>query len=568
MGEVRLRRLPVVAQDPGVAVDGRILTSWVSVPFEDLEPGPVGHRVHVVDYDTSSRTLYRGPALGDEQAKAPSNATILRDPRFHAQNVYALVMATLSRFEFALGRRVGWSFRAHQLKVVPHAFEAANAYYSPDSEALLFGHFKRGRQHVFTCLSHDIVVHETTHALLDGLRGRFMAPSSPDQAAFHEGYADVVALLSVFNLTDVLGTLVNRAATTNTGARAGLIHRDLVTSDALRSSVLFGLAEEMESEITGARISALRRSVDLEPDTRALQRAEFLEPHRRGEVFVAAMMRTFLQVWANRLEALGTIDRGYLDRGRVIEEGTGVAEQLLTMAIRAIDYAPPIHLTFGDFLSAMLTADSEVRNDDSRYGLWEGLRKWFAAYGITPASPEANGLWKRTDVKLTTQGVRFGNLQTDPTEMFRLVWANRRHLSLDIGAYTRIASVRPCLRIGPDDGMPVRETVAECTQYLALTAAELRQMRLRKPIGMPDDTKVVLEGGSTLILDEYGVLKFEIHNRLAHRGDEHGLAVAQGRLDYLWEQGFFDKGASFAARLSTLHRERVFASAVSRDEVW
>jgi hypothetical protein len=567
MSEVRQRRLPVIAQDPGFKVGGRVLTSWVSVPFEDLEPGPVGHRVHVVDYDTSSRTLYRGPTLVDEQTKAPTDA-VMRDPRFHAQNVYALVMATLSRFEFALGRRVGWSFRAHQLKVVPHAFEAANAYYAPESEALLFGHFKRGRQRVFTCLSHDIVVHETTHALLDGLRGRFMAPSSPDQAAFHEGYADVVALLSVFSLSDVLGTLIDRAATVKSGSRRGLISRNLVTADALRASVLFGLAEQMEPEITGARVNALRRSVNLEPDTRILGQEEFLEPHRRGEVFVAAMMRTFLHVWTNRLDSLGSIDGDYLDRGRVVEEGANVADQLLTMAIRAIDYTPPIHLTFGDFLSAMLTADREVRNDDSRYGLWDASRKWFAAYGIAPASSGADGLWQRTDAKLTTQGVRFGNLQTDPTEMFRLVWANRDHLRLDISAYTRVASVRPSLRIGPEDGMPVRETVAECTQYLAITAAELRQIGLRKPEGMLDDTRVVLEGGSTLILDEYGLLKFEIHNRLPHRSDEHGIAVAQSRLDYLWEQGFFDRGASFTARLSTLHRKRVFETSVPHDEQW
>src|SRR5262245_466905 len=219
MADIRTRRICVVAQDPGVcSADGAIVTAELTVPAESLGSGPVGHRVQVVDYDSSSRTLYAQTDLLPAEGKAPTKRGILEDPAFHAQNVYSLVMATLGRFEFALGRRVGWSFDTHQIKVVPHAFEAANAFYSPECEALLFGYFRRDREKVFTCLSHDIVVHETTHALLDGLRPQFMQPSSPDQAAFHEGYADIVALLSVFSLRDVLAGFVDR--TGELGAQA------------------------------------------------------------------------------------------------------------------------------------------------------------------------------------------------------------------------------------------------------------------------------------------------------------------------------------------------------------
>src|SRR6185503_2322557 len=111
------------------------------------------------------------------------DARLLRDPSFHAQNVYATVMRTLSRFEFALGRRVRWGFETHQVKVAPHAFADANAFYSSDDEALVFGYFPAGDgTMVYSALSHDVVAHETTHALLDGIRHRFLDPSSPDQA--------------------------------------------------------------------------------------------------------------------------------------------------------------------------------------------------------------------------------------------------------------------------------------------------------------------------------------------------------------------------------------------------
>src|SRR5205085_3465663 len=109
------------------------------------------------------------------------------------------------------------------------------------------------------------------------------------------------------------------------------------------------------------------------------------------------VMRAFLDVWTGRLTALGHIRGDYLDRQRVAEEGANVADQLLTMAIRAIDYTPPIHLTFGDFLSAILTADTEVRDVDTRYHLRDALRGWFARYGIKPSSPAEGGLRKRAD---------------------------------------------------------------------------------------------------------------------------------------------------------------------------
>jgi len=47
---------------------------------------------------------------------------------------------------------------------------------------------------VFTCLSHEIVAHETAHALLDGMARGLVAPTNRDMLAFHEAFADVIAL--------------------------------------------------------------------------------------------------------------------------------------------------------------------------------------------------------------------------------------------------------------------------------------------------------------------------------------------------------------------------------------
>src|SRR5258707_1319914 len=57
---------------------------------------------------------------------------------------------------------------------------------------------------VCTCLSHDIVAHETTHALVDSQRDYFLEANSSDTPAFHEAFADIVALFQHFSYKEAL----------------------------------------------------------------------------------------------------------------------------------------------------------------------------------------------------------------------------------------------------------------------------------------------------------------------------------------------------------------------------
>ena len=147
------------------------------------------------------------------------------------------------------------------------------------------------------------------------------------------------------------------------------VRKSALSWNDLAASALFGLAEQMRSNASDSRVNALRRSISIKPSTRILTRREYEEEHRRGEVFVAAVMRGFLSAWVARIDGLAVGDHGLVSIKMAAEEGADVADPLLTMAIRAMDYTPPIHLWFGEFLSAMLTADIEVRDDDTRYQL-------------------------------------------------------------------------------------------------------------------------------------------------------------------------------------------------------
>jgi hypothetical protein len=95
--------------------------------------------------------------------------------------------------------------------------------------------------------------------------------------------------------------------------------------------------------------------------------------------------------------------------------------------------------------------------------------------------------------------------------------------------------------------MPLRETVAECLQYVKILASQLEQYGLGVPEGMPPPLPIELEGASTLIFDECGRLKYDIHNRLPSGDRPGGQATVQSRLDSLWNQGAVDKGASLGA---------------------
>lgn len=565
----RTRSMTIIAQDPGVKVKGKVLRAKIDIPAEEVLPGPWGYRVHVVDYDTSTGTLYKprkypppdSRSGGDPYAGA-SDRVLLDDPGFHAQNVYAVVMKTLARFEFALGRRVSWGFRGHQIKVAPHAFAEANAFYSERDEALMFGYFPglSGRM-VYSCLSHDVVAHETTHALLDGLRERYTDPSSPEQAGFHEGFADIVALLSVYALPDVVGAIIDFASADR---RDNMIARGNLTLESLRRSALFGLAEEMGQELSALRGDALRRSAALTPSTEYMDDDEFLEPHRRGEILVAAMMNAFLTVWANRLKGLGEVERGFLDRGRVVEEGASIADYLLTMAIRALDYAPPTNLEFCDYLSAILTSDREINPNDSKYNFRQILRHTFAAYKIIPAARgtrEEPGIWDPPDGAISYDRSHFESLQRDPDEVFRFIWDNRRTLRLYEDAYSQVLSVRPCLRIGPD-GFALRETVAEYFQHVKLQAAELKNLQIAVPDEMRKDEEVTLYGGGALIFDEFGRLKYHVRNRLNDRERQ------TQRLKYLWRYGYFRRGREAFRNFSFMHRQRALSTTNRATEEW
>src|SRR5215212_11895501 len=110
------RELRGYALDPSLAQ--QLDTAPISevlyrVPWEPLEPGPVGEYLEVVDFDPAGRCFYEPVDLDDpyllvQDGLPPSEGT----PQFHQQMAYAVAQRTIHAFERALGRRALWSPRA------------------------------------------------------------------------------------------------------------------------------------------------------------------------------------------------------------------------------------------------------------------------------------------------------------------------------------------------------------------------------------------------------------------------------------------------------------------------
>jgi len=539
------RRLTVIAQDPSITVDGQIVTAELSVPAEVLEPGPRGARLHVVDYDAATGLLELPVVIGDNDpfANAPLDSTA---HTFRAQNVYAIAARTLATFEEGLGRRVPWSFNGHQLFLIPRAFPELNAYYSPEDGAIFFGYLPLdGGMEMQTCLSHDVIAHETTHAVLDGLRPRLAEPGLPDQPAFHEALADIVALLSVFSLEEVVARLLGKPDA------QGRLKPSALTPEALRQTALFALAEELGTETGGERGSGLRRSIDLARSDAWKVDPAYREAHRRGEVLVAAVMSTLLKMWTGRLTAL--ISPRGADAARVVEEGAKSADHLLHMFVRGIDYMPPIELEFKDVIDSVIKADEIVAPDDPHH-YRDSLTEAFGAFGIV-ADPERI-INLSHDEQPQYERMNYALLRSHPDEVFRFIWENAQVFGIDRRYRIRVDAVRPSMRVGPN-GLVVPEVVADYVQSLELTAAELARKGVVLPPRLKPDTPLQVWGGGVLVFDQFGRAKLHQAKRLDdwQRQSE--------RINYLAEQGLFDTKNRLGFTLSIPRGQRFAAMHVA-----
>ncbi|MFL6195699.1 MAG: hypothetical protein ACJ75H_16095, partial [Thermoanaerobaculia bacterium] len=261
-----------------------------------------------------------------------------------------------------------------------------------------------------------------------------------------------------------------------------------------------------------------KRWEPLQPDPEAYETT--FEPHARGAILVAAVFDAFLSIYKSRIADLlriATSGTGVLPAGdlhpdlvnRLAAEAVKSADHVLQMCIRALDYCPPVDLTFGEYLRALITADQDLVPDDDlgyriafieafrRRGIYpQGVRS-LSAESLCWAGPMGS---EEEALRNLLPGVRsLGRLRPDWTLTTdrRKIWEQMQKsgraihtwllsepvraiaasfgLALGTGAPRSIErgkdglplfevhSVRPARRLGPD-GQTLTDLVIEITQ--------------------------------------------------------------------------------------------------------
>jgi hypothetical protein len=548
------RRLRGYSLDPSLAQTlehAQISEIVFRVRWEKLERGPVGRYLEVIDYDPAAKCFYDpvdldAPFLLAQDGHRPSEGS----PQFHQQMCYAVAQTTIQNFERALGRvtlwspRMGWNSKrprddsdfVEKLRIYPHALREANAYYSPAKKALLFGYFAGPggdsvehvpRGMVFAALSHDIIAHETTHALLDGQHRLLNRPTNPDMLAFHEGFADVVALFQHFTFPEII-----RHEIANTRGEIRL-EENLLGQLATQFGWAIGNRGALRDYIG-------KRGDDGKWKAREPSPADYetvTEPHERGAILVAAIFEAFLSIYRTRvadLMRLYTGGTGVLPAGaihpdlvqRLSDEASKTAHHVLTMCVRALDYCPPIDLTFGEYLRAVITADQDVYPEDGRNyrvafveafrrrGLFPRNLRTLSVDNLPWRSPNNDEI--QPSAKLSAIIISFRDLANEQLyaktreELFRLEREGRVgiHAALKKHFGTDPEGAQDALFLGVDRNFsfeihsahfPAR--VGPDGPFVQLVMQIIQRTKILTDQNDPQSERMDFEGGSTLIAD-------------------------------------------------------------------
>jgi hypothetical protein len=425
----------------------------------------------VFDYHVDRDVVFR-PATPRKDGSFPDYD--VTDVRFHQLNTYAIAARATELVELELGRPLRWGFDGTRLLVVPHAGILENAFYSSESHSLLFFSFMRGgrtRHAYHTALAHDIVAHETGHAILDAVRPRYYEPFEPETSALHEAIGDLTAVFAALSHTSVQRRVVRSLD---------------------RLNLLSEIAEGFED--AGARgWGSIRSLVDATPS----DWKDTIEPHDLS-LKLSSTIYMALRRLHRRLRREEPNQLAALRHARTIVQ---------RMVVRALDFLPPADCTIPEFAEAILAADRAVKPTDDR-GYRTIVHQTLASRGLVSKREIAVDPtpWRGYPPSWPRPSVR---------DAYLFLNANRKRLALFPHAEQRDFVVRDVqLKRLPTSPGEVAQ-VAIVYEY----PVDIRLSKAEAEIF--GDRWITLRGGGTLVFDALGRLLHDARKPVTRERVDH-----------------------------------------------
>ncbi len=369
-------RLRYMATEPGAPDKSKLLEGWEYMTREALLAGPVSRRVAIIDIDPETGAVLPGAAFLPPTAKRKLGRYMIKNEGnpnatdFQQVSVFGAIMKTMHMFEESdvLGRPLRWAFDGEQLLVVPRAGRMTNAFYHRDSRSLQFFFFTaaNAKDTVYTCLSPDIVAHETTHAILDGIAPDLYDAVSPQSLALHEAIADLSAVIFALRTRTLRLDVLERSK------------GDLNRFDAFNE-----IARQFGEAAYGAD-RPLRNLFNEDSFGSWGTPPASNDPHDLSTVLSGALYRLLIKEFeeaktrivkggaaADGAEDDEENDGGAAPGGKALTpfEASGKAlanagQKFKRIIFRGLDYLPPGEISFADYGRAVIAADQSTNPND------------------------------------------------------------------------------------------------------------------------------------------------------------------------------------------------------------
>jgi hypothetical protein len=368
-------------KDPASSAEGEKMSEGFEIKHEDFFlDGPVTRRVAILDFDDKTGELRKPVAFvpapkGKKISRYDVDTEDIFSDAFIQTSVFATVLRTMYLFERTnfpdhrdvpiLGRKLVWAFDAPQLLVVPRAGQWANAFYERESHSLQFFYIpdpNNPQQTVFTCLSRDIVAHETGHAILDGIAPDLYDNLTPQSLAMHEAIADLTALFMAFSSRSLTLEVLDKTD----GSIEQTTAFSSIAEQVGRAIDPTGRAGYLRPLFNQKTLNPKDESRDEEGKPNFI---DSVESHELSEVLSGALYSVMVDIH-NEKKVKYSQESGMSDfsaSGKALAIG---AEEFRRMIFRGLDYMPPGDASFADLARGIIAAEQTLYPDDRQRQDW------------------------------------------------------------------------------------------------------------------------------------------------------------------------------------------------------